>query len=606
MPAPDLSRSPDKRLLGYRFAGVVLDLRRQTLSVDDAEVASTPLMLKLMQLLCESDGQLLKRQDLFDKLWPGGQEVSDSSLSQLVWRLRGALGPYGESVATVRRSGLRLDASVTPEFDFQRLARKPSADEDTEQPRPMRVVEMAPPVVPVAAPAPAEEIAPKASARKYGLLAGALALLLLALAAAYWWWPTDVVVSPSYDLRASDVQASRKDTPRLMAAAFAADSAGERSHALALMKSLHESDPTTPVPALMVAWWSGDRTNGDVEKWLDAAQRRLTSQSSPYMRLFSDYFTARSKGHSTRGPINAMLDLRPHAWVLQYARAHDQLGARELAGALRSLQQIPLDIPDTAQVAEVLADRRSLGDASAQALAAQNKAIQDDPVLSAYERGRMAYSRGDLAESIAAFDQCRNVAEEHREYSRQSEVSLFGALAALEAGRADVAQRVDATVRLAHEQNIQSWEASMLGLQAFLEARSGNADRAGATLAHAWERNPVDWLQPPLLLIAFENGLPAPGDAAAVAQALPSDPVFGGVAELVLGWQAWSHNDLALAKRQLALAREHGVAHTYHAEDAALLGARLGEAPVPCRVDPPYPNELRLSACISLREMKKP
>jgi len=189
---------------------------------------------------------------------------------------------------------------------------------------------------------------------------------------------------------------------------------------------------------------------------------------------------------------------------------------------------------------------------------------------------------------------------------RQGEASFFAALAALEAGTADAGQRVDATARLAHEQNIQSWEAAMLGLQAFLEAKGGSADRAGATLARAWARNPDDWMQAPLLLIAFENGLPAPGDTAEVVKALPSDPVFGGVAELLQAWQAWAHNDLAEAKRQLALAREHGVARTYHAEDAALLAARLGEAPIACRVDPPYPNQLRLSACISLREIKKP
>jgi len=605
MAAPDLSRSPDKRLLGYRFAGVVLDLRRQTLSVDDEEVASTPLMLKLMQILCESDGQLLKRQDLFETLWPGGQEVSDSSLSQLVWRLRGVLGPYGESVATVRRSGLRLDAPVTAEFDFQRAPRKPLGEEEAEAPRPMRVVEMAPPVVPVAAPQPLEETLPAKPSRRLWPMAAGVALLVAALAT-YLFWPTDLVISRGYALLASDVQASLKDTPKLMAAAFSADNSGERSHAQSLMKSLHESDPTTPVPALMLAWWNGDRTTGEVEKWLDAAHQRITPQSSTYLRLFSDYFTARSTGQSVRGPINAMLDLRPNAWVLHYARAHDQLGNRELAGALRSLQQIPLDIPDAAQVAEVLTDRRSLGDESAEALAAQSTAINNDPVLVAYVQGRMAYSRGDLAEAITQFDRCRALAEEHREYSRQGEATLFAALAALEAGTADAGQRVDATVRLAHELNIQSWEAPMLGLQAFLEAKGGNSDRASASLTHAWERNPNDWLQAPLLLIAFENGLPPPGDVNAVVKALPSDPVFGGVAELLLGWQAWAHNDLAQAKRQLALAREHGVAHTYHAEDAALLAARLGEAPSACRMDPPYPNQLRLSACISLRGIKKP
>ncbi|MEO7324570.1 MAG: winged helix-turn-helix domain-containing protein [Dokdonella sp.] len=601
MAAPDLSRPSDKRLLGYRFAGVVLDLRRQTLVVDGADVASTPLMLRLLQMLCAADGHLLKRQEIFDKLWPGGQEVSESSLSQLVWRLRGALGPYGEHVATVRGSGLRLDAPISTELDFQRAPRKPHVDDEVEAPRPIHLVG-----TPVAVePAPATAIV-EPRRRWSRRWTGGLVVLLLSLAVvAGLLWPRDSVVIAGYALNASDLQSSRAGTAKLVSAAFKAENAGERSRAKALMQSAHQTDPTTPVPAVMLAWWTEDASKKEAQAWLDAAHARITAESSPYLRLFCDYFTARTKGESVRGPLNALIDLRPQAWYLQYSSAHDQLGNRERAGALRSLQQIPLDQTDGELLAEVVTDRISLGDRDARSLATELPPINQNPVAAAYVRGRAAYSRGDLAQAMEAFDQCRTAAGERRQYTMQRRASEFGALAALESDSDDAAQRIDATIRLCHDQDEQSCETEMLGLQVFAAVRAGHADVARSTLANAWAHNPRDYLKPPLLLMALENGLPVPGDVAATAQAQSGGTVFGGVSDLLLAWDAFVRGDPDGARRQLSLARGHGIAGTYHAEDALLLAARLGEPPGSCRVDPPYPNSLRLSACIALRDFEK-
>jgi DNA-binding winged helix-turn-helix (wHTH) protein/tetratricopeptide (TPR) repeat protein len=600
MAAPDLSRPSDKRLLGYRFAGVVLDLRRQALVVDGEDVASTPLMLRLLQMLCAAEGQLLKRQDIFDKLWPGGQEVSESSLSQLVWRLRGALGPYGECVATVRGSGLRLDAPVSTELDFQRAPRKPHAEDAVEAPRAIHLVEAA--AVVEAAPA---AIVGSRNRRSRGFMAGGVAVLLALALAAWFLWPRDSIINVGYALNASDLHASRAGTAKLVGAAFNAENAGERSRAKALMQSAHQTDPTTPVPAIMLAWWTEGAATKEAQAWLDAAHARINAESSPYLRLFCDYFTARTRGESVRGPLNALIDLRPQAWYLQYSSAHEQLGNRELAGALRSLQQIPLDQNDSELLAEVVTDRISLGDHDAKFLATSLPAINQDPVAAAYVRGRAAYSRGDLAQAMDAFDRCRTAAGERREYAMQRRASEFGALAALESDSDDAAQRIDATIRLCHDQDEQSCETEMLGLQAFAAVRAGRAEAASSMLANAWAHNPRDYLQPPLLLVALENGLPAPGDVAATAQSQSGGTVFGGVSDLLLGWDAFVHGDTNRARQQLALAREHGIAGTYHAEDALLLAARLGEPPGSCRMDPPYPNSLRLGACIVLRDFEK-
>ena len=601
MASPDLSRTPDKRVLGYRFAGVVLDLRRQALVVDGEDVASTPLSLRLLQVLCEADGQLVKRQALFDALWPGGQEVSDASLSQLVWRLRGTLGAYGGLIATVRRGGLRLDAAVSTELDFQRVPRKPAAEHETESPRAVRLVDSAPPSTVVADAVPV--------LRERRVMAKSLAgiAVLIALVAAAWqWWPRDALVSDGYALAASDLQASGSATVALVTAAFNAENTGERSRAQALMQNAHETDSTTPLPAVMLAWWSADAAPEQARTWLDAARARITPATSPYLRLFAEYFAARTRGDSFRGPLNAALDLRPQAWYLQYSSAHDQLGNRELAGALRSLQRIPLDGADGDLAAHVVADRVALGDQTAVVLGTQLKSITTDPALADYARGRLAYSRGDLRAAIAAFDEGRDAASAEREYSLQQQASALGAFAALEAGDTDAAARVDASLRLCHEQGEASCEVDMLGFAALLAARAGQVERADTTLAEAWARNRNDFQQPPLLLVALENGLRPPGDVAAVARSQSGGSVFGGVADLLLGWDAYARGERERAGQQLALAREHGIAGTYHAEDARLLGARLGESPTPCRVDPPYPNRLRLGACIALADAAKP
>jgi len=565
--------------VGYRFAGVIVNVQRARLLVDGTEVAAGALPLKLLRALCEADGALVSRQSLFEQIWPR-QVISDEALTKLIGRTRELLGPYGSALTTVRGQGLRLDAPLSVELDSAPALDKSARAEPSPKP-----------VTP----------APQTSSRRTGFIAAAS--VALAAAAVFitlrWWLAPDRVLSAGYALHASDLQATRTETAELVGAAFKAENNGELVHARTMMRSAHESDPSSPIPALMLAWWEANASPDSAHQWIAAARARLRPDSSAYVRLMIDYFDARSTGGEVRGPINALLDLRPRAWLLQYARAHDQLGNHEFAGALSSLQQIPVDIPDAAQVADVLADRVSLGDMAASSQ--MTSAIQADAMLDACLRGRFAYSRRALAEATVAFDRCRELAQVRRDYVHARDAGVYAAVVALDAAAADATQRVDAAARLCHDQNVQSCEAEMLGLRAFLEARAGHADVASATLAEAWQLNRWDWARPPLILLALENGLPPPGDPAAVAQGIPRDAVFGGVADVLLAWQAFVRGDKQGALGQLERAREHGVAQSYHAEDAALLSARLGESAVACRVDPPYPNILRASACVALR-----
>lgn len=56
----------------YRFDGVELDLVARRLRIDGEDRASSQRALQLLEILCEQPGVLLSRNQLIDRLWPGG------------------------------------------------------------------------------------------------------------------------------------------------------------------------------------------------------------------------------------------------------------------------------------------------------------------------------------------------------------------------------------------------------------------------------------------------------------------------------------------------------------------------------------------------------
>ena len=580
----------DAAVCVYRFAGVEFDLRRQALTVDGKETVAKPLTLRLLRLLCEANGRLLTRDELFAALWPGGQEVSDAALSQQIWRLRTALGPYASLVATLRRNGVRLDAVIVAE-------RAPVTIDSVSSP-PDRA-----PAVAIASAADEPLDIPvhrRVSWVRGGLLALAVGVVVL-VTLVFWW--RDPVINDGYGLRVSDLQAARSDTPQHVATALSAALAGDRPRAIAMMRSLHDSDTRTPLPALMLGAWAAGDDPAQARRWLDQARQRLTPDASPYLRLFVDYMTARVLQQPVSGQVDALLNLRPGAWLLQHTRSHAALSRRDFATSLKALRAIPLGISDTSLLADVLADRVSLGDGSAEAAAWTVAALRNDATLAPYLRARFAWSHGDAMQAVTQFEQCvaTAAAKPHLNDIRH-ECSRFAALAAADAGSDDAVRLADAAARLARELGYFMQETDMWGLEAFLAARAGHTDAAHEALDEAWRRSTSPADRAPLLLIALENNLPLPVPVESVAGELPIAPIFGGVRQILLGWAALARGDRAEAGHQLDLAIERGIASTWHAEDAALLALRLGRPAAPCRLDPPYPNPLRLTACIAARE----
>ena len=101
-----------EHISGYSFDDVQLDLASGRLLVEGRDVAVPPRPLRLLQILCDHPGLLVRRADVFEYVWPNHQVASDEALTKIITRLRELLGPYGARVVTVRGRGVRLDATV--------------------------------------------------------------------------------------------------------------------------------------------------------------------------------------------------------------------------------------------------------------------------------------------------------------------------------------------------------------------------------------------------------------------------------------------------------------------------------------------------------------
>ena len=95
---------------------IKLDSRSRRVWVGDQEVVP-PLsasQFRLLEVLCENEGQVISRQALVDGVW-GDEEaagVSEEALDALVRRLRErltTLNPAHNFIVTIRGHGLRLD-----------------------------------------------------------------------------------------------------------------------------------------------------------------------------------------------------------------------------------------------------------------------------------------------------------------------------------------------------------------------------------------------------------------------------------------------------------------------------------------------------------------
>lgn len=618
--------SGDPRSPRYRFAEVELDPANYALHVDGEPRQCSRKAFELLLLLVRNAGRVLSRDEVMGALWPGGQIVSDEALAQLVFRTRAVLGAHGSVLKTLRGIGLRLDAPVmlvwpetTPppvsestEFGLE-ASSTPDAVADgkvgdgaaSADPGDVGMLAVSAPVgqvplVTALARNPAGSL-PATTRRGHWTVAMRLAIVTLVLSLALLAWSVPRWLQPmssssemldeGYGLMRSDLRASNADSAGFIIEALANEASGERSRAMRVLETLHAADSTTPVPAIYLAIWSsGDGDGKAARLWLDQARTRVGPTPDLYYDLWLAYVAAATNEDpkATIDAAGALLSVRKGAWRMRLARAHllEFRGMR--ASALHEISQIEVPRLGHRKRDLVIADRASMGDiAGAMALLDQIDA-DSDPVMYAFLRGRLAWSRGDFDAAHTEFLHVARAAYDHGRLDLYNRALQY-------AGAIDVTRGDDAAALA----NFDSARTALGGRNLFadidlslllagLHAEAGRTELMQRELERALATPLRSGDEAPALSARFAAlRLRVP-----VARPPELEPVAAALWDAYLAWQQGQPDALRSA---LADAGQRGVDGTRLADEARWLQWQAG-LPVSAAsvIDPPYPPLSRL------------
>ena len=88
-----------------------VDTHASTVQKDGSEVSLSSIEYRLLVVLMENPGRIVRRESLMEKLWDAwGQEIEDNTLSVNISRLRRKIG--SEYIETIRGFGYRFAKSV--------------------------------------------------------------------------------------------------------------------------------------------------------------------------------------------------------------------------------------------------------------------------------------------------------------------------------------------------------------------------------------------------------------------------------------------------------------------------------------------------------------
>lgn len=587
----------------YRYGRAELDTGAFLLRVDGRVQACPARALRLLQLLCSAPGRLFQRDELIAVLWPQRRLVSDESLSQVIFKLRTALGADGERIVTVRGAGVRLDAQVTtapspvvaaaPAGDVAHAEDVAHADTDDADDADASL----PPVTPAPASAtPAAAAASPARRRVVALLGAGLLLaaaVLLGLRYRAAPAPADLHLA-GWGFGAQQIHAARPDTAALLDQALAADALGDRPRAQVVLAALHDADPATPLPALLLAVWragSGDRN--DAQRWIARAQPRATASGDALVGAWLQLADAFVRGQSADilAALSALLDRRPDAWILRYARAQVRLQRGQPDAALDDLRRIDVATLADRRSEDVLASRAALGDRTGAEAAYARLDPRVNPVGYAGVGALLAWSADDRPRARAGFVATAALAVRENRDDWAMRAQLLAAVLAVDAhDTADARRRAaEAATRARdrHETLVALDAQLMLAQIAALDhdadgvaaALQGAADAAAQSRDAAW------------IGIVRAVALRLGGDAPAPPGGDETDLAAQGVAPLLAARLALRDGGIERAR---ALYAQAAPPPAFLREEYALLARELGLPPSPpVRGDAPGPPYFR-------------
>ncbi len=433
--------------------------------------------------------------------------------------------------------------------------------------------------------------------RRSGVIATVI-VLVLAFAVLGWQWQAArraALIDAGLGLVVADLDGLPASTSETLQLALAADAAGDRPRAEALMRAADAESPHHPLPLLYLATWERGEGEHTQLARLDAV---LKENRDAYLGLLRDWLI--SDGASplqTERILRAALDLRPAAWKLRLALAHQSLLRGDDAAARRELAAIDADQLDLKRATIVLGDRAMLGDTQAV-----------ERVLPAL-RARDALAADVVSATVAlATARCADVVD-------GSEARVASALAAHRPDLAEKAQRIG----LLCLGELQRWPALLDGarralrdaikaqdvggipamaiLAAIAAVRSGDADEAVRVLDQVDAETVHDGLRLDLALARRMLGLPDVmlPELLVTPGMTRDDPALAALARAYVADGEGRAGD---ARQALADARRDGIRESLFAMHAAWLGHRLGETDPPIERSPMlwYPPTSRWAA----------
>lgn len=87
---------------------VIIDVDKYEVFVDDKLVSLTPTEYRILKMLAEKNGNVLKREEILYNLWGNEKIVVDHTVDVHIKHLREKLGPYANLVKNVRGVGYKL------------------------------------------------------------------------------------------------------------------------------------------------------------------------------------------------------------------------------------------------------------------------------------------------------------------------------------------------------------------------------------------------------------------------------------------------------------------------------------------------------------------
>ncbi len=87
---------------------IIIDVDRYEVHVDGELAALTPTEYRILKMLAEKNGNVLKREEILYNLWGNEKIVVDHTVDVHIKHLREKLGPYANIVKNVRGVGYKL------------------------------------------------------------------------------------------------------------------------------------------------------------------------------------------------------------------------------------------------------------------------------------------------------------------------------------------------------------------------------------------------------------------------------------------------------------------------------------------------------------------